>query len=114
MAPYETTDSLRLIDGPAVWHAADLRADESWIWRLSAEDLEQGDIQILNNYAVLHARDGFEDWPEQNKRRHLLRLWINLDSSIARPLDPVFAAKNNTGPRGAIHIQNEHSGWVPQ
>jgi hypothetical protein len=77
-------------------------------------ELEQGDIQILNNYAVLHARDEFEDWPEEDRHRHLLRLWINLDPAISRPLDPVFAAKNNTSPRGAIQAQSEHSGWVPR
>ncbi len=102
---------LQGIDADAVDYVEALAADDRFRFDM---DLEPGDIQILNNYAVLHARDGFEDWPEQNKRRHLLRLWINLDPSIARPLDPVFAAKNNTGPRGAIHIQTEHSGWVPQ
>ena len=76
-------------------------------------DLEQGDIQILNNYAVLHARDEFEDWPDQDRRRHLLRLWINLDATMARPLNPIFAARHNTGPRGAIQAQSKHSGWVP-
>jgi hypothetical protein len=41
MAPDDALDSLRLIDGPAVWHAADLRADESWIWRLNAGDMAE-------------------------------------------------------------------------
>ena len=99
------------IDKAAVDYVESLAADDRFRFDM---DLEQGDIQILNNYAVLHARDAFEDWPERDKRRHLLRLWINLDPSIARPLDPVFAAKNNTGPRGAIHVQTDHSGWVPQ
>jgi hypothetical protein len=29
MIPDDTTELLRLVDGPAVWRAADLRADES-------------------------------------------------------------------------------------
>ena len=102
---------LQGIDADAVDFVELLAVDERFRFNM---DLEQGDIQILNNYAVLHARDEFEDWPEQERRRHLLRLWINLDLAIARPLDPVFAAKNNTGPRGAIHTHSEHSGWVPQ
>ncbi|KAI5855093.1 Clavaminate synthase-like protein [Durotheca rogersii] len=34
----------------------------------------KGDIQYINNLALLHARDGFTDTPE--KTRHLLRLWL--------------------------------------
>ena len=74
-------------------------------------EFEPGDIQILNNYSVLHARGAFEDGPGGG--RHLLRLWLNLDAAIARPLDPAFADKNNTGPRGGIHVHADHAGCVP-
>lgn len=37
---------------------------------------EPGQIQILNNRALGHARTGFTDWPEQNRKRHLVRLWL--------------------------------------
>ncbi|EXJ93768.1 hypothetical protein A1O1_02161 [Capronia coronata CBS 617.96] len=37
-------------------------------------DFRKGDIQYVNNLAVFHARDGFEDSPEQ--QRHLIRLWL--------------------------------------
>ncbi|OQD60218.1 hypothetical protein PENPOL_c026G01788 [Penicillium polonicum] len=36
--------------------------------------LEKGDIQFINNVALVHAREGFRDEPEN--RRHLLRLWL--------------------------------------
>ena len=39
--------------------------------------LEPGDIQFVNNYAVLHSRTSYEDWPEKERRRYLLRLWLN-------------------------------------
>lgn len=39
--------------------------------------LEPGEILIFNNLAVLHGRSGFVDWPEREKRRLLLRLWLN-------------------------------------
>jgi hypothetical protein len=39
-------------------------------------DFQVGDIQLINNYTVLHARTEFEDWPEPERRRHLLRLWL--------------------------------------
>jgi len=37
-------------------------------------DSQVGDIQFVNNYAILHSRDKFEDSAENN--RHLLRLGI--------------------------------------
>ncbi len=39
--------------------------------------LEPGDIQFVNNYTVLHSRTTYEDWPEKERRRYLLRLWLN-------------------------------------
>lgn len=49
-------------------------------------DLEPGDIQLLNNSVILHARTGFTDYEEPEKRRHLLRLWLNVEGG--RPVDP--------------------------
>jgi hypothetical protein len=48
-----------------------------------------GDVQFLNNYLVLHARTDYEDWPEPERKRDLLRLWL----TVRRPLDlpPDFA-----------------------
>jgi hypothetical protein len=43
-------------------------------------DLEPGDIQLLSNHTVLHARTGYEDYPEPERKRHLLRLWVSLPS----------------------------------
>lgn len=36
-----------------------------------------GDIQLLNNLMTLHSRRSFEDWPEPERKRHLLRLWLS-------------------------------------
>jgi len=41
-------------------------------------DLAPGDIQLLSNHSVLHARTGFVDAPDPEQRRHLLRLWLSL------------------------------------
>lgn len=37
---------------------------------------EPGDIQLLNNFTVLHGRRAYEDHPERERRRYLLRLWL--------------------------------------
>ncbi|MBW2290747.1 MAG: TauD/TfdA family dioxygenase [Deltaproteobacteria bacterium] len=42
-------------------------------------DLEPGDIQLVSNHTVLHARTEYREWPEPERKRHLLRLWLSLD-----------------------------------
>jgi redox-sensitive bicupin YhaK (pirin superfamily) len=48
--------------------------------------LERGDLQLLNNYVILHSRTNFEDHEEPERRRHLLRLWLAIPAS--QPLPP--------------------------
>lgn len=64
---------------------------------------EQGDIQLLSNHTILHARSAFEDWPEEERKRDLWRLWLNLRDG--RPLAREFADRLNTGPRGGVHVR---------
>lgn len=47
--------------------------------------LEPGDMQFVYNHAQLHDRTGFTDWPEPERRRHLLRLWLSLEGDRALP-----------------------------
>lgn len=49
-------------------------------------ELEQGDLQLLNNYVTLHSRTPFEDFEDADQKRHLLRLWLAVPSS--QPLPP--------------------------
>lgn len=48
-------------------------------------DFKPGDIQLLCNHSVLHSRTTYEDWPEPEKRRHLLRLWLACADGPALP-----------------------------
>jgi len=41
-------------------------------------ELEPGDVQLLSNHTVLHARTDYEDHSKPELKRHLLRLWISL------------------------------------
>ncbi len=65
--------------------------------------LAPGDIQLVHNHTLLHDRTAFTDWPEPERRRHLLRLWLApLD---ARPLPAVFAQRYGSvvpGARGGV------------
>ncbi len=44
-------------------------------------DLQPGDVQLLSNHTVMHARTDYEDHPEPERKRHLLRLWISLPTT---------------------------------
>jgi TfdA family taurine catabolism dioxygenase TauD len=43
-----------------------------------------GDIQLVSNHVILHARTAYEDAPESAHQRHLLRLWLSLDAPHAQ------------------------------
>ena len=42
-------------------------------------EFEIGQVQILNNRRVGHRRTGYTDWPEPERQRHLVRMWIRDD-----------------------------------
>ena len=39
--------------------------------------LERGDMLLINNYAILHARTRFTNYPDAALKRHLVRLWLD-------------------------------------
>jgi len=45
--------------------------------------LEVGDIQLLSNHFVVHARRAYRDAHDPRERRHLLRLWLSLRNDEA-------------------------------
>lgn len=56
---------------------------------------EIGDIQFLFNHVTLHGRTAFENWPEPERARHLLRLWLSIDGE--RPVPSVLAERTQGG-----------------
>ena len=70
-----------------------------------AMDFRSGDLQLLHNHQILHSRSDFENWPEPERHRHLLRLWVA--PRRARPLPEVFASRYGgiePGNRGGIVV----------
>ena len=69
--------------------------------------LGPGDMQFVYNHGLLHDRTGFEDWPERDERRHLLRLWLSAPND--RPLPHIFKERFGSievGNRGGIAIED--------
>ena len=91
----EQVDALNLIDELAA--SGDLRLDIDFL---------PGDIQFLHNHQILHARTSYEDWPEPERRRHLLRLWLSTADGRSLPAD--FEARygkiEQGQPRGGISV----------
>jgi hypothetical protein len=44
-------------------------------------ELRPGDIQLISNHTIVHARTGYDDYDDPERRRHLLRLWLTLERS---------------------------------
>ena len=59
-------------------------------------ELQAGDITYVNCHVTLHARTDFEDWPAPERKRHLLRLWLN-DTEAQRPLVESVGREVNAG-----------------
>ncbi|HTC10253.1 MAG TPA: TauD/TfdA family dioxygenase [Acetobacteraceae bacterium] len=65
-------------------------------------DLQVGDMQLCNNYTILHSRTGFEDYPEPERRRHMIRLWLTCRER--RPLAAGFAPHNGYGRNETVEV----------
>ena len=78
-------------------------------------EFQPGDIQLINNLALVHSRGAYHDWQEVNRRRHLLRLWLSVPGGKPIP-DALYArhgADPKTGrPRG-FHLRPDMTYTVP-
>jgi hypothetical protein len=90
-APRLTAEDLRALD------CFDRLAEDATL-RLDME-FRPGDMQFVHNHTILHDRTAFEDWPEPERKRHLLRLWLAPQG--ARPLPPAYAERY-----GSVEIAN--------
>ncbi len=61
---------------------------------------EPGDIQLLNNHVTYHARTEFDDFPEEDRKRHLLRMWLSMPNT--RALSPLMSGIYRDQTAGAI------------
>ncbi len=66
---------------------------------------EAGDILFANNFTTLHSRSEFEDHPDPDARRLILRIWLAVPNSRRLPnaLVGTFGATEAGVVRGGIH-----------
>ncbi|MFY0611457.1 MAG: TauD/TfdA family dioxygenase [Hyphomicrobiaceae bacterium] len=66
-----------------------------------------GDMQFLNNHVILHSRTTYEDHPDPDRRRHLLRLWLACDDGPPLPkamIDDAFQGGTRHGRPNGISV----------
>ncbi|MGE0384958.1 MAG: TauD/TfdA family dioxygenase [Gammaproteobacteria bacterium] len=60
---------------------------QEWAIKLQFEiKWEAGDIAFANNYAMFHSRSDYVDWDEPERKRLLLRYWLELPKHMQRPI----------------------------
>jgi hypothetical protein len=70
-------------------------------------DFQEGDIQLINNHVLLHAREAFEDHTEPGRERHLLRMWIAVDDTRRRPLAEALSGRYRWVREGGIPVKGQ-------
>jgi hypothetical protein len=94
--------------GDAVMTPLQIEALEEMKWISASPDLyldmeiREGDIQFLNNRTILHGRTGYEDATDIARRRHMMRLWLEVPSWPPLP--------RNQG----VHWPEERPLWLRQ
>lgn len=65
---------------------------------------EPGDIQFLNNHVCLHSRTAYTDWPEPDRYRHLLRMWMSVPNSrpLAEAMGTIYQDRTPGAVRGGF------------
>ena len=64
-----------------------------------AFSLERGEMVVVNNYTVLHARTKFTEFAEPERRRRLVRLWLDADGFRDIPRELYLFATNGVPPQ---------------
>ena len=74
-------------------------------------DIRAGDVQLLNNHVVYHARSTYEDDPAPGRDRFMMRLWLSMPNSRALPegFEALWGSIAPGAPRGGIAQHLPHA-----
>lgn len=64
-----------------------------------AFSLDRGEMVVINNYTVLHARTKFTEFPEPEQRRRLVRLWLDAKDFRDVPRELYLFDENGVPPQ---------------
>jgi len=66
--------------------------------------LAPGDVQLISNHTILHSRSDYVDHESLDERRHLLRLWLSIESS-GSTLDRALRARSGVMMTGRLLLR---------
>ncbi len=72
-----------------------------------------GDLQFLNDRVILHGRTEFDDWPELDRKRLLLRIWLTPSGWPEWPQDMYWRPAGSVHGRGHRPMQSAQEGARP-
>lgn len=61
--------------------------------------LERGEMMVINNYTVMHARSQFTNFPQPERQRRLIRLWLDAPGFRDVPAEFNFFKTNGVPPQ---------------
>jgi hypothetical protein len=95
---------IRPVAKPAAWRPGDPATEASWIFHLHEAELDElrGAVDQVRRRRLTACRLQREDFPDAERKRNLLRQWINLRDGRALP--PESAERLSTGPRGGVAV----------
>lgn len=70
--------------------------------------LRPGELQLLNNNVIVHARSAYQDYPEVAKKRHLLRLWLFTSGIEDIPVPMRDRYRDMEAWQLNAHVSNQH------
>lgn len=65
--------------------------------------LERGEMMVINNYTVMHARTSFTNYPEPERQRRLVRLWLDAPGFRDVPAEFNLFKSNGVPPQRGRH-----------
>ncbi|WP_374449441.1 TauD/TfdA family dioxygenase [Stella sp.] len=78
-------------------------------------NLQVGDIQYMHNPVVFHARRSYRDWPEPERRRHLMRIWLSMPDGPELPQSMAerWIVIERGALRGGVHSAGRKAPNIP-
>ncbi|MES9111685.1 hypothetical protein ABEQ46_12445, partial [Cutibacterium acnes] len=69
----------------------------------------------VHNHVVLHSRTAYEDWEEQSRKRHLMRIWLSMPDGrlLPKTLEERWVNIEQGTIRGGVNIPNRKSLKIP-
>ncbi len=70
---------------------------------------QPGDMQFMNNHVMYHSRTEFEDYPEPDQKRHLLRMWLSVPNSrvLAESMNAIYRDRRSGAVRGGFPCETD-------